>query len=76
MFIGERKRAHPCLLNLIEFSLFLFIYMSIYIYIYSNIYIQWNLPKTDTIGAEPCVHLMEGVLYSEVFALGPSAYVL
>ena len=40
------------------------------------IYIQWNLPKTDTIGAEPCVHLMEGVLYSEVFAFGPSAYVL
>ena len=32
--------------------------------------LQWSLPKTDTIGAEPRVHLMEGVLYSEVFALG------
>ena len=37
--------------------------------------IQWNLPKTDTIGAEPCVRFMEGVLFSEVFALGPSTFV-
>ena len=32
-------------------------------------YIQWNLPKTDTIGTERCVHFMEGVLYWEVFAI-------
>ena len=36
-------------------------------------YIQWNLSKMDTIGTEPCVHYMEGVLYSEVFGLSPSA---
>ena len=34
-------------------------------------YIQWNLTKMDTIGTEPCVHYMEGVLYSEVFGLSP-----
>ena len=34
--------------------------------------VQWNLSKTDTIGTEPCVHYMEGVLYSEVFGLSPS----
>ena len=38
-----------------------------------TLYIQWNLSKTDTIGTEPCVHYMEGVLYSEVFGLSPSA---
>ena len=40
-----------------------------------SIYIQWNLPKTDTIGTERCVHFMEGVLYWEVFAIGHCAYV-
>ena len=30
----------------------------------------------DTIGTEPCVHYMEGVLYSEIFGLSPSADVI
>ena len=39
------------------------------IFIVSRIHIQWNLSKMDTIGTKPCVHYMEGVLYSEVFRL-------
>ena len=41
-----------------------------------KMYIQWNLSKMDTIETEPYVHYMEGVLYSEVFGLSPSADVL
>ena len=32
-----------------------------------------ELSKMDTVGTEPCVYYMEGVLYSEVFGLSPSA---
>ena len=39
----------------------------------SQLVLQWNLPKTDTTGTEPCVHYMEGVHHSEVFGLSPSA---